>query len=106
MSSTLRKIEEIGNYALLINVADKGTFVGKKAELVFTDGTTKVVTTEKDYSKADNLKYDVNKDGKFTEADNTAWSTTAGVADGQRSPSLLPTRWTTTASTLEGCRCG
>jgi len=30
-------------------------------------------------SKADNLKYDVNKDGKFTEADNTKWSTTAGV---------------------------
>ena len=46
--------------------ADKVTFVGKKAELVFTDGASKVVTTEKDYSKADNLKYDVNKDGKFT----------------------------------------
>ena len=48
----VEEIEEIGNYALLINVADKGTFVGKKAELVFTDGTSKVVTTEKDYSKA------------------------------------------------------
>lgn len=44
----VEEIEEIGNYALLINVADKGTFVGKKAELVFTDGTSKVVTTEKD----------------------------------------------------------
>ena len=70
-------------------MADKGTFVGKKAELVFTDGTSKVVTTEKDYSKADNLKYDVNKDGKFTEADNTAWSTTAGVADGQKEPVIV-----------------
>ena len=86
---TAEEIEEIGNYALLINVADKGTFVGKKAELVFTDGTSKVVTTEKDYSKADNLKYDVNKDGKFTEADNTAWSTTAGVADGQKEPVIV-----------------
>ena len=85
----VEEIEEIGNYALLINVADKGTFVGKKAELVFTDGTSKVVTTEKDYSKADNLKYDVNKDGKFTEADNTAWSTTAGVADGQKEPVIV-----------------
>ena len=85
----VEEVEEIGNYALLVNVADKGTFVGKKAELVFTDGTSKVVTTEKDYSKADNLKYDVNKDGKFTEADNTAWSTTAGVADGQKEPVIV-----------------
>ena len=31
----VEEIEEIGNYALvLVNAADKGTFVGKKAELV------------------------------------------------------------------------
>ena len=85
----VEEIEEIGNYALLINVADKGTFVGKKAELVFTDGTSKVVTTEKDYSKADNLKYDVNNDGKFTDADTEEWSKEAGVANGQKKPVIV-----------------
>ena len=46
----VEEIEEIGNYALLLNAADKGSFVGKKAELVFTDGTSKVVETEKNYT--------------------------------------------------------
>ena len=69
----VEEIEEIGNYALLVNVADKGTFVGKKAELVFTDGTTKVVTTEKDYSKVSNLKLDLDGDGKYDEVDQNRW---------------------------------
>ena len=69
----VEEIEEIGNYALLVNVADKGTFVGKKAELVFTDGTTKVVTTEKDYSKVSNLKLDLDGDGEYDEVDQNRW---------------------------------
>ena len=70
----VEEIEEIGNYALLVNVADKGTFVGKKAELVFTDGTTKVVTAEKDYSKVSNLKLDLNGDGKYNNDDQAIWN--------------------------------
>ena len=69
----VEEIEEIGNYALLVNVADKGTFVGKKAELVFTDGTTKVVTAEKDYSKVSNLKLDLNGDGEYDKDDQKIW---------------------------------
>ena len=69
----VEEVEEIGNYALLVNVADKGTFVGKKAELVFTDGTTKVVTAEKDYSKVSNLKLDLNGDGVYDKNDQKIW---------------------------------
>ena len=69
----VEEIEEIGNYALLVNVANKGTFVGKKAELVFTDGTTKVVTAEKDYSKVSNLKLDLDGNGKYDDDDQKIW---------------------------------
>ena len=69
----VEEIEEIGNYALLVNVANKGTFVGKKAELVFTDGTTKVVTAEKDYSKVSNLKLDLDGNGKYDDDDQKLW---------------------------------
>ena len=65
--------EEIGNYALVMDTANKGDFVGKKAELLFTDGTTKVVTTEKDYSTGTNeikdnriVTYKVDADGVYT----------------------------------------
>ena len=65
--------EEIGNYALVLQTANKGDFVGKKAELLFTDGTTKVVTTEKDYSTGTNeikdnriVTYKVDADGVYT----------------------------------------
>ena len=42
--------EEIGNYALVLNTGSGNWYVGKKAELLFTDGTTKTVSTEKDYT--------------------------------------------------------
>ena len=65
--------EEIGDYALVLQTAAKSDFVGKKAELLFTDGTTKVVTTEKNYSTgsdkiADNtiVTYKVDSDGIYT----------------------------------------
>ena len=46
--------EEIGDYALVLQTAAKSDFVGKKAELLFTDGTTKTVTTEKNYHEGTN----------------------------------------------------
>ena len=61
--------EEIGDYALLLNVADRGNLIGKKAELVFADGTSKVVETAKNYTDVDNLKLDINGDGKINTAD-------------------------------------
>lgn len=65
--------EEIGDYALVLATASKSDFVGKKAELLFTDGTTKVVTTEKDYSTNPNkinnnriVTFKVDADGVYT----------------------------------------
>ena len=58
------------DYALVLATANKSDFVGKKAELLFADGTTKVVTTEKDYSNdiADNtiVTYKVDSDNVYT----------------------------------------
>ena len=69
----VEEIEEIGNYALLLNAANKGSFVGKKAELVFTDGTTKFVTTDENYHTGskkivDNtiVTFRENSDGTYT----------------------------------------
>ena len=50
------KIEETevtaGNYALLTQAAPHTAWVGDKAELIFADGTKKIVNTAKDYSTA------------------------------------------------------
>ena len=58
------------DYALVLATANKSDFVGKKAELLFADGTTKVVTTEKDYSNdiADKtiVTYKVDSDNVYT----------------------------------------
>ena len=58
------------DYALVLATANKSDFVGKKAELLFADGTTKVVTTEKDYSNdiADNtiVTYKMDSDNVYT----------------------------------------
>ncbi len=66
------------DYALVLDAAQKSTFVGKKAELLFTDGTTKVVTTAKNYTSmvdADGdgtndtktiVTYKVDEDGVYT----------------------------------------
>ena len=86
----VEEVEEIGNYALLVNVADKGTFVGKKAELVFTDGTTKVVTAEKDYSKVSNLKLDLNGDGDYNEDDQKIWNArTSPISGALKAPVIV-----------------
>ena len=86
----VEEVEEIGNYALLVNVADKGTFVGKKAELVFTDGTTKVVTAEKDYSKVSNLKLDLNGDGDYDKDDQKIWDDrTSPISGALKAPVIV-----------------
>ena len=86
----VEEVEEIGNYALLVNVANKGTFVGKKAELVFTDGTTKVVTAEKDYSKVSNLKLDLDGDGDYDKDDQKIWDDrTSPISGALKAPVIV-----------------
>jgi len=45
----LAEIEEIGDYALVLNAQDKTNFASNQALLVFADGTEKVVDTDKNY---------------------------------------------------------
>ena len=69
----VEEIKEIGNYALLLATANKGSFIGDKAQLLLTDGTTKFVTTDENYhtgSKAiaNNtiVTFRENSDGTYT----------------------------------------
>ena len=65
--------EAIGDYALILNIKQGSAdwYLGNRAELLFTDGTTKIVTTDKDYfTKKDMTKnqivtYKVNDDGEY-----------------------------------------
>ena len=51
------KIEEVGtlssNYALVLEISNSGVFTSKQAQLLFADGTVKVVNTAKDYKTYD-----------------------------------------------------
>ena len=66
--------EAIGDYALILNIKQGSNdwYLGNRAELLFTDGTTKIVTTDKDYftkksmAKNDIVTYKVNADGEYT----------------------------------------
>ena len=66
--------EAIGDYALILNIKQDSNdwYLGNRAELLFTDGTTKIVTTDKDYfteksmAKNDIVTYKVNDDGEYT----------------------------------------
>ena len=65
--------EAIGDYALILNIKQGSNdwYLGNRAELLFTDGTTKIVTTDKDYNakksmaKNDIVTYKVNDDGEY-----------------------------------------
>ena len=65
--------EEIGDYALILNIKNgsKDWYLGDRAELLFTDGTTKIVTTDKDYFTKKDMRenqivtYKVNDDGEY-----------------------------------------
>ena len=69
----VEEIKEIGNYALLLATANKGSFIGDKAQLLLTDGTTKFVTTDENYHSsatkaiADNtiVTFRENSDGTY-----------------------------------------
>ena len=65
--------EEIGDYALILNIkGGSDWYLGNRVELLFTDGTTKIVTTDKDYAakkgmtKNQIVTYKVNDCGKYT----------------------------------------
>ena len=65
--------EAIGDYALILNIkGGSDWYLGNRVELLFTDGTTKIVTTDKDYftkksmAKNDIVTYKVNDDGEYT----------------------------------------
>ena len=65
--------EAIGDYALILNIKQGSAdwYLGNRAELLFTDGTTKIVTTDKDYftkkdmTKSQIVTYKVNDDGEY-----------------------------------------
>ena len=60
--------QESTDYALVRNAANRGSLIGKKAELVFADGTSKVVETEKDYTSLvdEIVTYKVDDDNVYT----------------------------------------
>ena len=65
--------EEIGDYALILNIkGGSDWYLGNRVELLFTDGTTKIVTTDKDYAakkgmtKNQIVTYKVNDGGEYT----------------------------------------
>ena len=49
----VEQIQEIGNYALVLATASKGSFIGNKAQLLLTDGTVKFVDTDENYATGD-----------------------------------------------------
>ena len=65
--------EEIGDYALILNIkGGSDWYLDNRVELLFTDGTTKIVTTDKDYAakkgmtKNQIVTYKVNDGGEYT----------------------------------------
>ena len=71
----VERIDEIGDYALMVQPSAGDLFNAKKAALIFADGTTKVVETAKNYQDAEKLGYDYDRDGDIDSADTTAWAT-------------------------------
>ena len=69
----VEEIEEIGDYALILNIkGGSDWYLGNRVELLFTDGTTKIVTTDKDYAAKESMHknqivtYKVNDGGEYT----------------------------------------
>ena len=69
----VEEIEEIGDYALILNIkGGSDWYLGNRVELLFTDGTTKIVTTDKDYAAKESMHknqivtFKVNDDGEYT----------------------------------------
>ena len=66
----VERVDEIGDYALLVEAQGGGRFQDKKAVLVFADGTSKLVDTKKDYTDPENLDM-VDADGKDVTTGST-----------------------------------
>ena len=49
----VEQVQELGNYALVLATASKGSFIGNKAQLLLTDGTVKFVDTDENYATGD-----------------------------------------------------
>ena len=69
----VEEIQEIGNYALVLATASKGSFIGDKAQLLLTDGTVKFVNTDENYNSGKNeiapntiVTFRENSDGTYT----------------------------------------
>ncbi len=69
----VEEVDEIGDYALLVDTQDKGNFSSNRALLVFADGTEKVVDTTENYKNGSDkiangtiVTYRVDEDGAYT----------------------------------------
>ena len=69
----VEEIQEIGNYALVLATASKGSFIGNKAQILLTDGTVKFVNTDENYASGDKkiadntiVTFRENSDGTYT----------------------------------------
>ena len=81
----VEQVQELGDYALVLATASKGSFIGNKAQLLLTDGTVKFVDTDKNYTKkiADNtiVTFRENSDKTYTLR---AVNTTLGNVDNSK----------------------
>ena len=81
----VEQVQELGDYALVLATASKGSFIGNKAQLLLTDGTVKFVDTDKNYTKkiADNtiVTFRENSDKTYTLR---AVNTTLGNKDNSK----------------------
>ena len=59
----VERVDEIGDYALMVQAQGGNAFEENRAVLVFADGTSKLVDTKKDYTDKENLDM-VKTDGK------------------------------------------
>ncbi len=69
----VEEIQEIGNYALLLATASKGSFIGDKAQILTTEGKVKFVNTDENYASGDKkiadntiVTFRENSDGTYT----------------------------------------
>ncbi len=69
----VEEVDEIGDYALLMDTQDKSNFSSNRALLVFADGTEKVVDTTENYKRGSDkiangtiVTYRVDEDGDYT----------------------------------------
>ena len=77
----VERIDEIGDYALMIQANAGDIFNSKKAALIFADGTTAVVNTAKHYDEEE-LNVDTNGDGDKNDAASPVIVTYRKDADG------------------------